>query len=156
SQRRRAPGADTDPPNRGPVHACRSLSKGGQSLGCGPIRPVPDSTRFSSMTFRTTVLFPVLALGGLMVGSLARGAEPPATSVAEIQAKHDRAFIRELTDYLDKNPRAADRDQAYAALFNKAIEHDWFAETEELGRTYLKVDPDGPVKALAQIILTMA
>jgi peroxiredoxin len=106
------------------------------------------------MTSRTTFL--VLALSGLMVGSGARGAEPPPTSVAEIQAKHDRAFIRELTEYLGKYPRAADRDQAYAALFNKAIEHDWFAETEELGRQYLKMDPDGPVKALAQIILTMA
>src|SRR5262249_11279084 len=51
---------------------------------------------------------------------------------------------------------ADDRDQAYAALFNKAIEHDWFAETEPLGRRYLELDPDGPVKALAQIILTMA
>jgi peroxiredoxin/predicted negative regulator of RcsB-dependent stress response len=86
----------------------------------------------------------------------ARAAEPPAQSVAEIQARHDRAFIHDLAEYLSKNPRADDREQAYAALFNKAIEHDWFAETEELGRQYLKVDPDGPVKALAQIILTMA
>ncbi len=45
------------------------------------------------------------------------------------------------------HPRADDRDQAYAALFNKAIEHDWFAEVEDLGRQYLKSDPDGPVKA---------
>ena len=84
------------------------------------------------------------------------GAEPPATSVAEIQARHDRAFVRELSEYLAVHPRADDRDQAYAALFNKAIEHDWFAEVEDLGRQYLKSDPDGPVKALAQIILTMA
>ena len=41
-------------------------------------------------------------------------------------------------------------------FFNKAIEHDWFAEVEDLGRQYLKTDPDGPVKALAQIIQTMA
>ena len=46
-------------------------------------------------------------------------------------------------------------DQAFAALFNKAIEHDWFSEAEELGRQYLTSDPDGPVKPLAQIILTM-
>ena len=76
--------------------------------------------------------------------------------MAEIQAKHDRAFIRELAEYLRQNPKADDRDQAYAALFNKAIEHDWFSEAEEQGRQYLKSDPDGPVKALAQIILTMA
>ena len=75
--------------------------------------------------------------------------------MAEIQARHDRAFIRELADYLRQNPKADDRDQAYAALFNKAIEHDWFSEAEEQGRQYLKSDPNGPVKALAQIILTM-
>ena len=76
--------------------------------------------------------------------------------MAEIQARHDRAFIRELSEYLRQNPKADDRDQAYAALFNKAIEHDWFSEAEEQGRQYLKSDPNGPVKALAQIILTMA
>ena len=65
-------------------------------------------------------------------------------------------MIRELVEYLTAHPRADDRDQAYAALFNKAIEHDWFAEVEELGRQYLKTDPEGPVKALAQIIQTMA
>jgi thiol-disulfide isomerase/thioredoxin len=65
-------------------------------------------------------------------------------------------LIRDLTEYLRRYPKADDRDQAYAALFNKAIEHDWFAETEELSRQYLERDPDGPVKALAQIILTMA
>jgi peroxiredoxin len=79
-----------------------------------------------------------------------------ATGVAEIQARHDRAFIGELAEYLQKNPKADDRDQAYAALFNKAIEHDWFGEVEELAGQYLKSDPDGPVKALAQIIQTMA
>src|SRR5262249_53104430 len=55
-----------------------------------------------------------------------------------------------------KNPKADDRDQAYAALFNKAIEHDWFSEVDPLAGQYLKSDPDGPVKALAQIIQTMA
>jgi len=96
------------------------------------------------------------AIGASAFGAAAQGAEPATAGVAQIQAKHDRAFIHELTEYLQKNPRAEDRDQAYAALFNKAIEHDWFNEAEELGRQYLKSDPDGPVKALAQIILTMA
>lgn len=82
--------------------------------------------------------------------------QPPAANVSEIQAKHDRAFIQELAEYLHTNPKAPDRDQAYAALFNKVIEHDWFAEAEPLGHDYLKSDPDGPVKALAQIVLTMA
>jgi peroxiredoxin len=84
----------------------------------------------------------------------AAGAQTPA-GVAEIQLKHDRAFVRELAEYLQQHPKADDRDQAYAALFNKAIEHDWFRETEGLANQYVKSDPDGPVRALAQIILTM-
>jgi peroxiredoxin len=88
--------------------------------------------------------------------SVAAAQEPLDSSVSEILDRHDRALIRELGAYLRKNPKADDRDQAYAALFNKAIEHDWFAETEEAAQRYLKNDPDGPVKALAQIITTMA
>jgi thiol-disulfide isomerase/thioredoxin len=99
-------------------------------------------------------LAPLLAGPAILASAVA--AEPPAASVAEIQSKHDRALIRELSEYLTVRPRADDRDQAYAALFNKAIEHDWFAEVEDLGRQYLKTDPEGPVKALAQIIQTMA
>src|SRR5271165_6295671 len=82
--------------------------------------------------------------------------QPPAPSVSEILGQHDRALIRELGAYLKQNPKADDRDQGFAALFNKAIEHDWFADNEEMALGYLKHDPDGPVKALAQIIATMA
>jgi peroxiredoxin/predicted negative regulator of RcsB-dependent stress response len=105
---------------------------------------------------RSRSVFRFVAIGAMACAAMARSAEPAAATVAAIQAKHDRAFIRELGEYLRQNPKADDRDQAYAALFNKAIEHDWFSEAEELGRQYLKSDPDGPVKALAQIILTMA
>jgi peroxiredoxin len=104
---------------------------------------------------RTAVLG-VLAITALVSSPRAGAAEPVGSSVSEIQAKHDRAFIQELAEYLHEHPKAADRDQAYAALFNKAIEHDWFVEAEELGQQYLTADPEGPVKALAQIILTMA
>jgi peroxiredoxin/predicted negative regulator of RcsB-dependent stress response len=104
---------------------------------------------------RSTTLSLVFVLGTLPLVPMVHSAEPAPVNVAEIQAKHDRAFIRELSDYLRQNPKAEDRDQAYAALFNKAIEHDWFGEAEEQGRQYLKSDPEGPVKALAQIILTM-
>jgi peroxiredoxin/predicted negative regulator of RcsB-dependent stress response len=104
---------------------------------------------------RSTTLSVVVVLGTLPLVPMVHAAEPAPVNVAEIQAKHDRAFIRELSDYLLQNPKAEDRDQAYAALFNKAIEHDWFGEAEEQGRQYLKSDPEGPVKALAQIILTM-
>jgi thiol-disulfide isomerase/thioredoxin len=82
--------------------------------------------------------------------------EPVASSVAEILDRHDRSLIRELSAYLQKHPKSEDRDQAYASLFNKAIEHDWFADNEETAERYLQIDPDGPVKALAQMIVTMA
>ncbi|MGZ3431111.1 MAG: redoxin domain-containing protein [Isosphaeraceae bacterium] len=82
--------------------------------------------------------------------------QPAASNVSEILGQHDRALIRELGAYLKQNPKADDRDQGFAALFNKAIEHDWFADNEEAALRYLKNDPDGPVKALAQIIATMA
>ena len=108
------------------------------------------------MRVRISCTVPLLAGLAIFAAPAARGADPPPASVAEIQARHDRALVRELSEYLAAHPRADDRDQAYAALFNKAIEHDWFAEVEDLGRQYLKTDPDGPVKALAQIIQTMA
>jgi thiol-disulfide isomerase/thioredoxin len=87
--------------------------------------------------------------------SLASADEPGGSSVAQILDRHDRNLVRELSAYLRQNPDAEDRDQAYAALFNKAIEHDWFVEHEEAAERYLKNDPEGPVKALAQIITTM-
>lgn len=86
----------------------------------------------------------------------AQAQQPPTTpGVAEILAAHDRSLIRELGEYLIEHPKADDRDQAYAALFNKAIEHDWFPEAEPIALKYLKDEPDGPVRALAQIITTM-
>ncbi|MDG3006505.1 redoxin domain-containing protein [Paludisphaera mucosa] len=85
-------------------------------------------------------------------------AQPAAApeSVAEIQNRHDRSLVRELGEYLIRNPKAEDRDQAYAALFNKAIEHDWFAENQEAAERYLKDEPEGPVRSLAQVITVMA
>jgi hypothetical protein len=70
------------------------------------------------VTLRIVAVAAVAA--GLVLTPAGRGAEP-AASVAEIQIKHDRALIQELAEYLRKNSAAADRDQAYAALFNKAI-----------------------------------
>jgi peroxiredoxin len=105
---------------------------------------------------RSSRLVIAVVVAAFAPGAPARGGDPVRTGVAQIQAKHDRAFIQEVTDYLQRNPGAEDREQAFAALFNKAIEHDWFPDTEDLARQYLKADPDGPVKALAQIILTMA
>lgn len=83
-------------------------------------------------------------------------AEGPPKTVAEIQANADRALIRDLLDYLSKNPKAADVDQAYMKVFDKAIEHDWFADHEAVAKTYLANYPEGPVRSLAQIVTTMA
>jgi len=102
-----------------------------------------------------SLLLLLASIVGPLVGSPA-AQEAADVSVAEILDRHDRALIRDLGAYLRKNPKAEDRDQAYASLFNKAIEHDWFKENEDLALGYLNSDPDGPVKALAQIIATMA
>jgi peroxiredoxin len=99
----------------------------------------------------------IVGLVGSFAGTVAAQQPQPATrsSVAEILVKHDRSLIADLSRYLREHPRADDRDQAYAALFNKAIEHDWFPETEPVALQYLKDEPEGPVRALAQIITTM-
>ncbi len=80
----------------------------------------------------------------------------PARGVVQIQTDHDRALLRDLADYLVKNPKASDAEQAYMTIFNKAIEHDWFAENENLARRYLASEPEGPVRPLASIIAVMA
>lgn len=93
---------------------------------------------------------------GLFV-ALATVADVPASkNVAEIQSAHDRALIRDLVAYAEKNPKAEDIDQGYMAVFDKVIEHDWFGENEALAKRYLSERPDGPVRALAQIVATMA
>jgi peroxiredoxin len=82
-------------------------------------------------------------------------ASAPA-SVADLQNSHDRALIRDLQSYITARPRAEDIDQAYLALFDKAIEHDWFLDNEDAARRYLASFPDGAVRSLAQIVATMA
>jgi thiol-disulfide isomerase/thioredoxin len=76
--------------------------------------------------------------------------------VEAIQAKHDRALIQELTQYLVAHPRADDADSGYQILFNKVIEHDWFTEFESAAKQYLTDYPEGGVRSLARIITTMA
>ncbi len=95
--------------------------------------------------------------------SLAARADDPVkapakahANVAEIQDAHDRALIGDLAGYLTANPKAGDADQAYMTLFDKAIEHDWFAAQETIAKQYLSLRPDGPVRSLAQIVATMA
>ncbi len=87
---------------------------------------------------------------------VARADGPPYASVADLQNAHDRALIRDLQVYLRDHPKADDLDQAYMTLFDKVIEHDWFAEHEALAGRYLADHPDGPVQSLARIVATMA
>ncbi|MBY0395340.1 MAG: TlpA family protein disulfide reductase [Thermoleophilia bacterium] len=100
---------------------------------------------------------PIQALGAVLLSAVAVGADAPKTaSVAEIQSKHDRALIRELVVYALANPKAEDADQAYMAVFDKVIEHDWFSDHEAVATRYLADYPEGAVRSLAQIVRTMA
>jgi peroxiredoxin len=81
---------------------------------------------------------------------------PKAASVAAIQDEHDHALLRDLKAYVEGHPRADDLEQAYMAIFNKAIEHDWFAENEAIASRYLAEYPDGAIQSLARIVATMA
>ena len=95
------------------------------------------------MITRSLGIIPALIV---LFAGIAAAEQPAVANVSEILDRHDRALIRDLGAYSKQNPKADDRDQGFAALFNKAIKHDWFADNEEAAR-YLKNDPDGPVKA---------
>jgi thiol-disulfide isomerase/thioredoxin len=84
------------------------------------------------------------------------GAGEPPKTVAALLAEHDRRLIRDLSAYIKANPKAADVDQAYVALFERVIENDLFAENEETARHYLLERSDGAVRPMAQIVLTMS
>jgi peroxiredoxin/TolA-binding protein len=96
----------------------------------------------------------VIVLLTLVASSIPARADEPK-NVSEIQSAHDKALIRDLLSYLAKNPKADDLDQAYMKVFDKVIEHDWFAENEAVAKKYLAEHPEGPVRSLAQIVSTM-
>jgi thiol-disulfide isomerase/thioredoxin len=95
-----------------------------------------------------------LIVAALAIGRNTSTADEPK-SVGEIQSLHDKALIRDLMTYLSRNPKAEDAEQAYMKVFDKIIEHDWFAENEVVARKYLAEHPEGPVRSLAQIVTTM-
>jgi hypothetical protein len=100
----------------------------------------------------------VFLLAGLLTlapGGLTLDEQAPAKSVATIQATHDRALVRDLLAYLAENPKATDAEQAYREVFDKVIEHDWFAEHEAVARKYLDEKSEGSARSLAGIIVTM-
>ena len=100
---------------------------------------------FGSLVFATIVL----------IGSTARAGGDDKT-VADLLARHDKSLIQDLDDYLKKHPKAADRDEAYHAVFDRIIEHDWFLDNEAIAKRYLTEQPNGPVRPLAQIVATLA
>lgn len=109
------------------------------------------STRF--------ILLAALGLGMLSASARADDpppAGPPFKSVADLQAAHDKALMRDLLEYLRQNPKADDLEQAYMVLFNKAIDHDWFTETEAVAKRYLAEHAEGAVRPLAHIVTSMA
>ncbi len=75
---------------------------------------------------------------------------------AAILQEHDRSLIRDLQAYVRANPTAEDRDQAYLALFETAIENDWYLDTEDAAKQYLAANPEGAVRPMAQIVATLA
>lgn len=83
-------------------------------------------------------------------------ADAPRKNVTDLLLDHDRKLAKALVEYADANPKAADLDKAYLALFEKVIEHDWFTEHEKVASAYLADHPDGAAKPLAQIVTTMA
>jgi thiol-disulfide isomerase/thioredoxin len=88
--------------------------------------------------------------------STASAATATHKSVAELQAAHDRALMKDLADYIRQNPKADDIEQAYMVLFTKAIDHDWFAETDAIALRYLGEQNEGAVRPLAHIVTSMA
>lgn len=109
------------------------------------------------MSLRTRRSAPGILVGALcaLLASSLR-ADADDKTVTDLLARHDKALIRDLDDYLKKHPKADDRDEAYQALFDRIIEHDWFLENEAIAKRYLAEQPNGSVRPLAQIVSTLA
>lgn len=88
---------------------------------------------------------------------LAQGPQeaPPKNVDAIIQAR-DRALIRDLDEYARAHPKADDVDQAFFTIFDRTIEHEWYAEVEPIAARYLAEKPDGPSEPGARFTLAMA
>ncbi len=95
-------------------------------------------------------------LAGVCLIWAAPDAAVSSGGVAAILADHDRALARDLVAYITAHAQAEDVEQAYRALFDRVIDHDWFADHEALARRYLAERPEGAVRPLAYIITTIA
>ncbi len=86
----------------------------------------------------------------------AQAQDPKApTSVAKIMEARDRALVRELDEYTRGNPKAEDLDLAYFTIFDRALEHDWYAEVEPIATRYLAEKPEGPSGPVARFTRAM-
>ncbi len=108
------------------------------------------------MHLKAAIGMGLLSLFTMADPTTARADDPAPKGVAGILAAHDRALIRELEEYLKKNPKADDRDEAYSAIYDRVIDHDWFAETEPVAKAYLAEHPEGAARPMARIVATMA
>ena len=117
---------------------------------------MPRSSDLTRRAAKGLIFGTVLLLARPVAVEAQTGTVAGMKSVAEIQNQNDRALIRDLLDYLGKHPKADDLDQAYMKVFDKVIEHDWFADHEAVAQKYLSTFPDGPVRSLARIVTTMA
>ena len=120
-----------------------------------PIPPPARSTVRSLCLAACCLLAPLWLRGDDAAAQAPASAAPAPKSVAAIQDATDRTLIRDLLAYIKASPKADDLDQAYMKVFDKAIEHDWFAEHEAVAQQYLAAYPDGPVRSLARIVVTM-
>jgi thiol-disulfide isomerase/thioredoxin len=92
-------------------------------------------------------------------GTKGKAGDKPAPAIPGVSAivdEHDKSLTKALSDYIAKNPSADDLSQAYLLIFEKAVDHDWFLETEPLAKDYMSHYPDGPVESMALLVRTMA
>ena len=99
-----------------------------------------------------------LATAGWFAGSAggqqkSQAAKPPFTSGAEIKAHFERLYLQALIDYVRRTPPPRDVQDAYGEIFTTAIRNDWYAESRPQAEAYLKTYADGPMSAMAQVVV---
>jgi peroxiredoxin len=65
-------------------------------------------------------------------------------------------LFRDLEAYIRRQPQAADVDQAYLTLFDRVLEHEWYADAEPIAHRYLDERGNGPSRPIALFVGLMA